>query len=268
MRTASHSFSAAAAAHVARVARAPARALWDQVCIAVRIELTAGISNAMRELLAPCGDTLAHVPGSDRHAAARLLEVAGVQLANPVDAARGPVRLAPGAVSGNLALVVDAVASDRAVVSTWRPREPQSGSVVLAQAGLKSALPATGLLDACGRWLERLTAVASDLASEPFEARVLAWPVAASAGGAHRIIERYIAGGPGAPEHARAMAAQRQAQIDAARAQRSTVGAFAIGSSGSQALHQFLGDRAQAQALHGLQEGDEMTEEAPQRAVA
>jgi hypothetical protein len=243
------------------------RALWHQVCVALRVELTGEVSNAVRELLAPCGDTLVRVPGSDRHAAASLLEAAGIALANPVDAARGPVRFEAGR-KGNLALVVDAAASDVPVVATWRPNVLPAGSAVLAQAGLAGTVPVTGLLDSCSRWLERLTAAAGDVAGEPFEARILAWPIARNADGRQHIVERYLAGGPGAQEHARTLAAQRQAQIALAGAPGRQPGAFGAGSAGARALQVFLGDRAATHAQHGLQDGEQTADLCQERAAA
>lgn len=199
--------------------RAPsplARPLWIQVVVSARIELGEVCSAAVRELMRPSGHSA--TPPQEQHLqrAARLLAALGLPLAEPRVATEGPVRLMPGSIGNNIAVQIDAVASDRAVISTWQPPRVQlpGTSVVLAHAGLVHGR-AQGALEACTRWIEHVSHLAGELAASPFEATILGWP-AGQGGGAH-IVERYIAAGPDAQAHARETARQRQAALEAAR---------------------------------------------------
>lgn len=244
------SLSSVSTAHVAK-STGKCRPMWRQVCLAARIELTPGVSAALRELLAPVGSEHGAVMPGDLERARGVMGACGFVRANAWAAAQGPVRLEPGQGDGNLALVVDAVASDVQVVSSWRPQLPPEGSRVLSRSGFTGSASFAGLLELCTRWSERLVAACQHAAAQPYEVRVLAWPMTPPAAGHAPIVERYLAGGPDAAGYSRAMAAERQAQISQAR-QLARPGAFARGTAGQQALHLYLAHRADEHISHGL----------------
>lgn len=229
----------------------------------MRIELTAQISDAIRDLLAPCGDTLARPAGGDLERGARILKAAGLRLADPVGAGRSHrVWLEPGTVGDrNLVLAVDVTASDLSHIATWRPvLAPAGASTVLSQAGLGSNPPAT-LLEACSRWVDALVQACDANAAAPFEARILAWPVVKGDVDPH-VIDRYIAGGPGAQEFARTQAQERQEIL--AQLRPPPVRTFGPGSQGARALEACLARRAADQEMHCVDEARDV-DQAPAR---
>lgn len=212
--------SPVSAARPAPVAGMP-RAMWRQVCLRVRIELSPAVATALREMVQPSG---APTRAGDHALARRVLEAAGIDPSQMWRATGDvPVRLEQSPLGAqHVSLVVDAVASDLTYISTWKPQStPLPGtSQVLARSGYCGGRSEAGapLLEACTRFAERLTAACQEAAASPFEFRIMAWPM----GGArdrHPVpVERYMAGGPNAAEFARTMAQQRQAQIAEARA--------------------------------------------------
>lgn len=253
------SISLASSTPAAR-AGAASRQLWKQVCVRARLELNASTSAAVRELLLPGGPSASPPPAADLQRAARLLAAAGIALGAPAACASGPVRLAEGSTAQQLALVVDAVASDSPVISTWKPPAapaPAGTSVVLAQAGLVGSRPAAApLLEACTMWAERLALSADNCVAEPFEVAVLGWPLAA---GSDRVCERYLAGGPGSREHGLQRQQERQSALLASRqVTRTGCGAFDPGTPGQQALSAFVAHRASVAADHGLPPAGEL----------